>query len=345
MTDVPIRINLFSDTVTRPGPEMRRAIAEAEVGDDMSGEDPTVNRLEAMCCELFEKPAAVFACSGTQANQMAVWAHCVAGDELIAECTSHVVNYEAGAPAVLSGVCWRTVAGCGGLLDVDHLRGVPRPPDQHFARTRLLVLENTTNTGGGSYYTLDEVRPIRALCRQHGLRLHLDGARLFNALVETGERTEDWGDCFDSISICLSKGLGAPVGSLLIGDADFIAEARRFRKVMGGGWRQAGYLAAAGLYALQHHVDRLRDDNARARRIGEVLAALPWVQEVRPVRTNIIVFDLADHLTAEALLARLQAHGILASPFGPRTVRFVLHLDVTEEMVAHTIEVLQRLEM
>ncbi len=340
-----MQINLISDTVTRPTPAMLEAMMRAEVGDDVFGQDPTVNRLQARAAAMFGKEAALFCPSGTMTNQIAVKVHTRPLDEVVCEEGAHVYRYETGGYAFHSGAAIQPVPGRWGKLTAEQVAAAIKPQHDWLPRTRLVVLENTTNTGGGSYYTLDEVRPIRALCRRHGLRLHLDGARLFNALVETGERTEDWGACFDSISICLSKGLGAPVGSLLIGDADFIAEARRFRKVMGGGWRQAGYLAAAGLYALEHHVDRLREDNARARRIGKVLAGLPWVKEVRPVRTNIIVFDLADHLTADMLLAKLEAHGILAAPFGPQTVRFVLHLDVTEEMVDRTIVVLQGLKM
>ena len=208
-----------------------------------------------------------------------------------------------------------------------------------------MVLENTCNKGGGSYYTLPEIEPIRQLCRERGLALHLDGARLFNALVETGERTEAVGAQFDSISICLSKGLGAPVGSLLIGPRDFIAEARRFRKVMGGGMRQAGILAAAGSYALQHHIDRLRVDNDRARTVGKLLAELPYVATVRPVRSNIVIFDLVAPHTATSFIERLAERGVLASPFGPQTVRLVFHLDISEAMQQKVMEILENMEL
>ncbi len=340
-----MEINLVSDTVTRPTPAMLQAMMAAQVGDDVFGQDPSVNELQEMAAAMFGKEAALFCPSGTMTNQLAIKVHTRPLDEVVCEQGAHVFQYETGGYAFHSGVAIHPIRGRWGKITAEQVEATIRPQHDWLPRTRLVVLENTTNTGGGSYYTLEEVRPIRELCLKYGLRLHLDGARLFHALVETGEHTRDWGACFDSLSICLSKGLGAPVGSLLIGDADFIAEARRFRKVMGGGWRQAGYLAAAGRYALQHHVERLKEDNERAGRIGRVLAALPWVEAVRPVQTNIIVFDLAGERTAEALLARLREHGILAAPFGPRTVRFVLHLDISEAMVQRTIEVLQQLDM
>lgn len=344
MSDVPIRINLFSDTVTRPGPDMRRAIAEAEVGDDMSGEDPTVNRLEAMCCELFDKPAAVFACSGTQANQMAIWAHCVAGDELIAECTSHVVNYEAGAPAVLSGVCWRTVPGRGGMLDVSDLQTVPRPIDQHFPRTRLLVLENTTNLGGGRVYPPDQLHRVCRWAHEQGWRVHLDGARLMNAVVACGVSAAELCRECDTVAMCFSKGLGCPMGSILVGDEPTIARARRARKIFGGALRQAGIVAAAAVYALEHNVRRLQTDHENARQLARDLAGLPHISlDPEAVETNLVFFDLDPQWgTAAELVARAREHGLKIGALGPQRLRICTHLDVERADLVEAVAILRR---
>ncbi|MCB0623475.1 MAG: aminotransferase class I/II-fold pyridoxal phosphate-dependent enzyme, partial [Saprospiraceae bacterium] len=322
-------INLLSDTVTKPTPAMLEAMIGAEVGDDVFGEDPTVNALEDKAAALFGKEAALFCPSGTMTNQIAVKVHTQPLDEVICDHFSHVYQYEVGGYAFHSGVAVNLLAGTHGKITAAQIEAAIKPPFDWLPRTRLVVLENTCNKGGGSIYTLAELRPIRQLCLQQGLRLHLDGARLFNALVETGESTIETGREFDSISICLSKGLGAPVGSLLIGDATFIRQARRVRKVMGGGMRQAGILAAAGIYALDHHVERLREDNERARIIGRLLEALPYVADVRPVQSNILIFDLQPPLTAAAYVEKLEKRGIKATAFGPQTVRFVTHLDFT----------------
>lgn len=336
-----MKINLISDTVTKPTAAMLEAMMQAVVGDDVFGEDPTVNALEAKAATLFGKEAALFCPSGTMTNQIAIKVHTNPLDEVICDETSHVYQYETGGYAFNSGVAINLLKGENGKVTAAQVSAAVKPVFDWLPISRLVVLENTCNKGGGSYYTLDEIKPIRAVCRERGLKLHLDGARLFNALVETGESTRDVGEQFDSISICLSKGLGAPVGSLLIGPEDFIRQARRFRKVMGGGMRQAGYLAAAGIYALDHHVERLREDNERARRIGAVLKHLPFVESVRPVRTNILIFDLKAPWTAESFLARLAQKSILATPFGPQTVRFVTHLDLSEEMIERVIEELR----
>ena len=336
-------INLLSDTVTKPTPAMLEAMIGAEVGDDVFGEDPTVNALEDKAAALFGKEAALFCPSGTMTNQIAVKVHTQPLDEVICDHFSHVYQYEVGGYAFHSGVAVNLLAGTHGKITAAQIEAAIKPPFDWLPRTRLVVLENTCNKGGGSIYTLAELRPIRQLCLQQGLRLHLDGARLFNALVETGESTIETGREFDSISICLSKGLGAPVGSLLIGDATFIRQARRVRKVMGGGMRQAGILAAAGIYALDHHVERLREDNERARIIGRLLEALPYVADVRPVQSNILIFDLQPPLTAAAYVEKLEKRGIKATAFGPQTVRFVTHLDFTEEMMEQVLETLPEL--
>ncbi|MEL6637318.1 MAG: GntG family PLP-dependent aldolase [Bacteroidota bacterium] len=338
-------INLVSDTVTRPTPAMLEHMLRAPVGDDVFGEDPSVNALQEQAAALFGHEAALFCPSGTMTNQIAIKTHTRPLDELICDEYSHVYQYETGGYSFNSGVAVNLIRGQHGKITADQVAAAIKPLYDWLPKSRLVVLENTCNKGGGSYYTLPEIEPIRQLCRERGLALHLDGARLFNALVETGERTEAVGAQFDSISICLSKGLGAPVGSLLIGPRDFIAEARRFRKVMGGGMRQAGILAAAGSYALQHHIDRLRVDNDRARTVGKLLAELPYVATVRPVRSNIVIFDLVAPHTATSFIERLAERGVLASPFGPQTVRLVFHLDISEAMQQKVMEILENMEL
>ncbi|MCB0554648.1 MAG: aminotransferase class I/II-fold pyridoxal phosphate-dependent enzyme [Phaeodactylibacter sp.] len=338
-----MEINLISDTVTRPTPGMMQAMLQAEVGDDVFGEDPTVNALEAKVASMFGKAAALFCPSGTMTNQIAVKVHTQPLDEVICDEYSHVYQYEVGGYAYNSGVGVNLIRGTHGKVTAAQVAAAIKPVHDWLPISRLVVLENTCNKGGGSYYTLEEIRPISRLCRERGLYLHLDGARLFNALVETGEAPQAVGELFDSISICLSKGLGAPVGSVLIGSADFIRQARRVRKAMGGGMRQAGFLAAAGIYALDHQLERLKEDNERAKKIGAVLQERPYVSDVRPVQTNILIFDVKPPYTAESFLQKLSTYGIKASPFGPQTVRFVTHLDFTEEMMERVIEVLRKL--
>ena len=335
-------INLISDTITQPTPAMLEAMMAAEVGDDVFGEDPSVNALQEKVAAMFGKEAALFCPSGTMTNQLAIKVHTRPLDELICDKDSHVYQYETGGYAFNSGVAVNLIDGTYGKITAGQVEAAIKPVHDWLPLSRLVVLENTANKGGGSIYTLDEIKPISQLCRQRSLQLHLDGARLFNALVETGEDTKEVGALFDSLSICLSKGLGAPVGSLLIGEADFIARARGFRKVMGGGMRQAGYLAAAGIYALDHHVERLKEDHRRAKVLGRTLEALPWVAAVRPVQTNIVIFDLAAPLKADSFLAGLAGQGILAAPFGPATIRFVTHLHFDDKMLERTLEVLQR---
>jgi threonine aldolase len=334
-------INLISDTVTKPTPAMLEAMMRAEVGDDVFQEDPTVNALQNRAAALFGKAAALFCPSGTMTNQIALAVHTRRLDEVICDKLSHIYQFETGGYAANAGISVKLLDGENGKVTAKMVSNSINPDYDWLPKSQLVVLENTCNKGGGTYYTLEEIRPIAKVCRDRNLKLHLDGARLFNALVETGEKPADWGASFDTISICLSKGLGAPVGSLLIGDAETIREARRVRKVMGGGMRQAGYLAAAGLYALDHHVERLRDDHRRARRLAECLSALDWVEGLRPVQTNILIFDVKAPHTAESVLAQLARLGVLASPFGPQTVRFVTHLDFDDEMLEETCKVLE----
>lgn len=335
-------INLISDTVTRPTPGMLRAMWAAEVGDDVFREDPTVNALEEKCAAVFGHEAALFCPSGTMTNQIALKVHTRPLDEVICDEMSHIYQYEVGGYAFHSGIAVNLLKGENGILDAKMVEAAVRPRFDWLPKSSLVVIENTCNKGGGSIYTLETIRSIRAVCRKHGLALHLDGARLFNALVETGDNPESIGAEADSISLCLSKGLGAPVGSVLTGSRSFIAEARRVRKVMGGGMRQAGYLAAAGIYALDHHVERLRDDHAHARMLASALAGLPYAANIRPVQTNIVIFDLLPPLTPATFLEFLSKNGIKASAFGPQTIRFVTHLDVSREMAVQVTGVLQK---
>lgn len=336
-------VNLISDTVTLPVPGMLEAMFSAPAGDDVFGEDPSVNALEAKGAAMFGKAAGLFCPSGTMTNQIALKVHTQPLDEVICEESSHIFQYEVGGYAFHSGIGVNLVRGTNGKMTAEQVAAAIKPIADWLPLSRLVVLENTANKGGGSYYTLEEIRPIRELCQKKGLALHLDGARIFNALVETGEHPLDIGAQFDSISVCLSKGLGAPVGSLLLGDADFIRKARRVRKAMGGGMRQAGYLAAAGIYALDNHIERLRTDNAHARMLGDLLGQLPCIGHVRPVQTNIVIFDVKHPMTAASFLARLSERGIKASPFGPQTVRFVTHLDIDGAMIEYTLEQLREI--
>ena len=330
-------VNLTSDTATKPTPAMLEAMFAAEVGDDVFRQDPTVNRLEETAAERFGMEAALFCPSGTMTNQLAIKCHTSALDEVLTEEKSHIYQYEGGVYSLLSSVSLNLIHGDRGKILPGQIAAAVKPRYDWLPISRLLVLENTCNKGGGSIYSIAEAQTLVAEARSSGLAVHLDGARLFNALVETGESPAAWGELFDTISICLSKGLGAPVGSLLLGPAELIARARRYRKVIGGGMRQAGYLAAAGLYALDHHVDRLAEDNARARRLAEALAPLPYVASVEKTETNICIFHLAGDLMAADFLETLAGHGIQAVPFGPRMVRFTTHLGVTDEMVDYVI--------
>ncbi|MEM7572079.1 MAG: GntG family PLP-dependent aldolase [Bacteroidota bacterium] len=333
-------INLISDTVTRPTAPMLKAMLAASVGDDVFQQDPTVNQLQSVAAEKFGMEAALFCPSGTMTNQLAIKCHTQALDEVLCDKDSHVHQYEGGVYALLSGVTMNLIDGQNGKIRPGQIAAAVKPRYDWLPISKMLVLENTCNKGGGSIYRLSEAKELIQEARQQGLSCHLDGARLFNALVETRENPADWGTTFDSISICLSKGLGAPVGSLLLGPQEMIDRARRYRKVIGGGMRQAGYLAAAGLYALEHNIDRLKIDNERAKRLGAALEEMPYVTAVRPVESNICIFDLAAELTAHDFLASLQSHGILATPFGPQTVRFTTHLHLTDEDISAIIRAL-----
>lgn len=330
----------MSDTVTRPSQEMLEAMIAAEVGDDVLGTDPTVASLEQRVARMFDKEAAVFCPSGTMTNQIAIKCHTHALDEMICDIDSHVYRYETAGFAYNSGISVALIHGNYGKITAEQIKQKIQPTHDWLPHSSLVVLENTCNKGGGGYYTLSEIEPIKNLCQQEGLALHLDGARLFNALEETKESPAEIGALFDSISICMSKGLGAPVGSLLLGKKEFIRKARRFRKVLGGGMRQAGYLAAACHYALDNNVKRLSIDHERAKLMADALKNLPFITSINPVYTNIIIFHLEQHILASSFIEVLKEKGILASPFGPHSVRFVTHLDITESQFNHVIEVL-----
>lgn len=310
---------------------MLAAMFAAPVGDDVFGDDPSVQALEEQAAALFGMEAALFCASGTMTNQVALHVHLNAGEEVICEALSHIYLYEGGGLMANARASVRLLHGDRGRLTARQVEAsINNPDDIHAAVTRVVSLENTMNKGGGSCYDFAEIERIRAVCDRHGLVLHLDGARLFNALVETPRLPADYGRVFDSISVCLSKGLGCPVGSLLLGSQAFIRKARRVRKRLGGGWRQAGYLAAAGLYALEHHRDRLRDDHRRARELAQIMARQPEISGHLPVETNILIVSLHEPLSSAQYVARLRQQGILAAAFGPSQVRFVTHLDFTD---------------
>jgi threonine aldolase len=321
---------------------MLAAMQAAPVGDDVFGDDPTINKLEAMAAELFNKKAALFCPSGTMTNQIAIKVHTEAGDEVVCDKLSHIYNYEGGGIAMNSGASVRLLEGDRGRFTAAQAELAINPDDVHFPRTSLVSVENTSNKGGGAIYNFADIKAISSLCQKHGLAFHLDGARLFNALVETAQSAADYGAVFDSISICLSKGLGCPVGSLLLGDEAFIAKARRVRKVFGGGMRQAGYLAAAGIYALENNIERLKEDHEKAKRLGAAIENCAFAKRVLPIETNIIVFELIDDIKPTDFIEKLAAKGIAVTGFGGQQVRFVTHLDITNEMIKTTLAELEK---
>lgn len=339
-------IDLRSDTVTLPTREMRRAAAEAELGDDVYGEDPTVNELQELAAEMLGKEDALLVTSGTQGNQVAILAHCSPGSEVIIEEEAHIFYYEAGAASALAGVQFRTLGGERGAPDAGRIREAIRDKDIHFPPTSLICLENTHNRAGGAVIPLEKMEAISEIAREHDIPVHLDGARLFNAAVAAGVPAQKFAACADSVQICLSKGLGAPVGSLIAGSRRWINGARRWRKRLGGGMRQAGIIAAPGIIALRKMVDRLAEDHANARFLAEGLSAIPGIElDPRLVDTNIVVAELIK-MEADELCAALQERGVLASSFGARKVRFVTHKDISraqlEQALPRINEVLQK---
>src|SRR5580704_9018597 len=336
-------IDLRSDTVTRPTPAMLEAMMTARVGDDVFGEDPSINTLESMAARLFGMEAALYCPSGTMSIQIAIKCHTQPGDEVICEKSAHVYIYEGGGIAFNSGSQVRALDGDRGRINAGQIPFAINPDDEHKAHTSLVTLENTCNRGGGSCYDLEEIKKIRQVCTDNQLKLHLDGARLFNALVATGQNARDFGLVFDSISICLNKGLGCPIGSVLTGTTAFIRQARRVRKVFGGGMRQGGFMAAAGIYALNNNIGRLAVDHAHARRIAATLEKKDFVRGMMPVETNIIIFEVDPQGCARALAQKLKEHDILAIAISPNQIRFVTHLDIDAGMVDRTVEVIEQL--
>lgn len=339
-------IDFRSDTVTKPSKEMLETMFSAPVGDDVFGEDPTINELQDFAASYFGKEAALFCSSGTQTNQIAINVHVQPGSEVICHEESHIYKYEGGGIAKNSGASVRLLQGDRGRLKLEAIaKWINNPEDVHFPLTQLVSLEDTANRGGGSIYDFEEIKKIRQFCIANKLPLHLDGARVMNALVETGIDPKIYAAEFDSISICLSKGLGAPVGSVLVGSAEFIKKARRVRKVYGGGMRQAGIIAAGGLYALKFNVDRLKIDHQRAKELESVLNELSWVKEVVPVETNIVVAILNDASKRDRIIQQLKSEGILIMAFGEGMLRMVTHLDNSDADIDRTCEVLCKLSV
>jgi threonine aldolase len=333
-------VDLRSDTVTRPVPDMRRAIAEAVVCDDVFGDDPTTNELESRMAALLGKEAALFVPSGTMGNQVALASITQPGDEVILERQSHIFNYEVAAAPALSGVQFNALDGDRGVLTAAQVEPYIRAENLHCPETRVIAIENTHNRASGRVYPFDEMKKIKTLAESRGLKVHLDGARLANAVVASGISFADYAACADTVSMCFSKGLGAPVGSIIVSDATTIQRARKKRKMFGGGMRQAGILTAAALYALDHHVDRLRIDHEHARRLGEIITSKEALELAFPIETNIVIFRVGDAWgPVDAFLARLKEARILAVPFGPRLVRMVTHLDIHPEDLDHVASV------
>ena len=336
-------IDLRSDTFTKPSPAMLDAMFRANVGDDVFGEDPTVNKLEDMTAQMFGMEASIFCPSGTMTNQIAIKCHTQPGDEVICDKLSHVYIYEGGGIAFNSGCSIKPIEGNLGRIKAEQVIAVINPDDIHKPISRLVSLENTANRGGGSCYDLAEIEKIKQVCLANNLSLHLDGARLFNAIVANKEAPIEYGKVFDSISVCLSKGLGTPIGSILLGKKDFIKKARRIRKVLGGGMRQAGYLAAAGIFALENNIGQLANDHLHAKMLRDALNKKDFVKNIFPVESNIIIFEVGGRMNARQLAETLALHKIRVIDISATQVRMVLHLDVSAAMVQQAIEVIDQL--
>ncbi|NQY05568.1 MAG: PLP-dependent transferase [Flavobacteriaceae bacterium] len=338
-----MEIDLTSDTVTRPTSGMLEAMMNAQVGDDVFKKDPTVNMLEARLAEMFNKEKALFFPTGTMANQTALKLHTNPGDQVICDQTAHIYNYEGGGASFNSGISCKLLDGERGMYSAKQVEVAINPPDfYHSPLTKLVSIENTSNRGGGSCWDFNEILQIREVCTQHNLGYHLDGARLFNALAAKGESTEQYGKVFDTISVCLSKGLGCPIGSVLIGDSQYMDSAIRIRKIFGGGMRQVGYLAAAGLYALDNHVTRLQEDHDKAKELEAVLQTIPFVSNILPVETNIVIFDIVDENLKAKLIQELEKANIFISTMGA-SLRIVTHLDYPNTSHKEFIRVLKEI--
>ncbi len=338
-------INLMSDTITKPTKEMLEAMFNAEVGDDVFDADPTVKRLQEKMAMLFGKEDALFFPSGSMANQAAIKLHTQPGDQLICDKWAHVYNFEGGGAAANSGVSSALIDGDRGMFTAKQVEELINDPNNiHVAKSCLVSVENTTNKGGGACWELEEIKKIKQVCDTHNLSFHLDGARLFNAMVANNESPKQYGELFDTISICLSKGLGCPIGSVLLGTKEHIKKALRIRKLFGGAMRQVGYLAAAGIYALDNHVERLAEDHVKAKKIGQALEASAYIKEVEPVETNIIIFYTADYINDAGFVNTLKEQDILISNMGQGKLRMVTHLDFTNEMLDILVDKIENLK-
>lgn len=339
-----MEINLVSDTVTKPTQEMLQAMFQAKVGDDVYKQDPTVNALEEKVATMFGMEAALFFPSGTMANQTAIKLHTNPGEQVICDKWSHIYHYEGGGASFNSGVSCNLVDGDRGMITADLVKNAINDPEfYHAPLTSLVSIENTTNKGGGACYEIETLKEIKQVCVQNKLKYHLDGARLWNALIAKKQSPRQFGELFDTISVCLSKGLGAPVGSVLVSDAATIKRALRIRKIFGGGMRQAGYLAAAGIYALDNHLERLADDHRRVKELGNVLKQLPWVSSVEPLETNILIFSIQPYLSEKEIIGKLKEKGIHISSMGQGKLRIVTHLDYRQVMHEYVLEILPKI--
>jgi threonine aldolase len=336
-------IDFRSDTVTKPTPAMLQAMMNAPVGDDVFGEDPSINQLEEMAAQLFDMEAALYCPSGTMSNQIAIRCHTQPGDEVICASNAHVYIYEGGGIAANSGSQVKAIEGSFGRINAEQVLAAINPDDVHKARTSLVCLENTSNRGGGGCYDFEEIKKIRKVCDDNNLQLHLDGARLFNALVAKKETAKQYGEIFDSISVCLNKGLGCPIGSILISDKNFITKARRVRKVFGGGMRQAGFMAAAGIYALNNNIERLAQDHLYARQTADMLGKKDFVKSIMPVETNIVIAFTKEGYPAKQIAERLYQKGIHVIAIAADQIRFVTHLDISEDMIEQAIGIIEKL--
>lgn len=335
-----MKIDLRSDTVTKPSPQMLEAMLNAEVGDDVFDEDPTVKQLEAKLANMFGKPRALFFPSGSMANQTAIKLHTNPGEQIICDKYAHIYNYEAGGVSFNSGVSCNLIDGERGMFTAEQVKTAINPSAFYYSKTTLVEVENTTNKGGGACWDFKEIKKIRQICSDNYLGFHLDGARIWNALVAKNETAGQYGECFDTISVCLSKGLGCPIGSVLIGNEEIMQDAVRIRKVFGGNMRQVGYLAAAGLYALDNNISRLVEDHKKAKEIGDVLSQCSWVKTIEKIETNIIIFELDDSISETQFLQKLETENILIIGMGGGKLRMVTHLDYTDDMHNKTLEFL-----
>jgi threonine aldolase len=337
-------IDLRSDTVTKPSRKMREAMARAEVGDDVFGEDPTVNLLQQKVARMFGMESALFIMSGTMGNQLAIRSHTKPGNEVICEEGAHCYNFESGAAGMLSGVQMHPLLGKNGVITADQIEAVIRPKNYWYPQTALICIENTHNRAGGTIFPIEEIKKIKRIGKKYNLRMHLDGARLFHAVVETGISPKEYAKFFDSVTFCFSKGLGAPIGSILIGSEKFINQSHYFRKAQGGGTRQLGILAAAALYALEHNIERLKEDHHHARQIAEAFTSLPGFESIAPVQTNIVIIDVAkSKKKISDVIQKLKNKNVLVTQFGPTRLRAVTHLDISSDQINQVVRVVKNL--